>query len=89
VRQNGGGGSATSTGTYELLENAMTASSVHPDKTTGVRLCDECGLPVPALHKNEYTPARARLVATAGLCVCPTDDGDGVARVPERGPSLL
>jgi hypothetical protein len=72
----------------------MTASSVHPDPVASpaavkVRLCDECGRPVPALHKNEYTRDRARLVARQGLCVCPPAGADGVARIPDRGPSLL
>ncbi len=72
----------------------MTASSVHPDQAAQsapgpIRLCDECGRPVPALHKNEYTPDRARLVAVEGLCVCPPGGGDGVARIPDRGPCLL
>ena len=54
-----------------------------------VRVCDRCGRPLPALHKNEYTPGRARLVATAGLCLCPSGGPEGGAGIPDRGPSLL
>ncbi|BCB75787.1 hypothetical protein GCM10022251_26190 [Phytohabitans flavus] len=54
----------------------------------GIRRCDQCGRPLPALHKNEYTPARARLVADLGVCMCTHGDTDGV-EVPDRAPSLL
>jgi hypothetical protein len=54
-----------------------------------VRVCNRCGRPVPALHKDEYTPIRARLVATTGFCVCPTGGPDGVAPIPDHGPSLV
>lgn len=54
----------------------------------GVRLCTQCGRPLPALHKNEYTPLRARMVAEMGVCLCPRDEG-GDAERPDRGPSLL
>jgi hypothetical protein len=64
----------------------MTAIRV--GATTGVRLCNQCGRPLPALEKNEYTPARARLVAELGVCVCPHGETDGI-ELPERGPSLL
>ncbi len=68
----------------------MTASRVQSEPLPGaVRLCPQCGRTMAALHKNEYTPARARLVAATGLCVCSPGRGNGVARVPERGPSLL
>jgi hypothetical protein len=48
----------------------------------GVRLCARCGRPVTARDKNEYTAARARVVADKGLCVCRAD-------APTRGPSLI
>ncbi len=51
-------------------------------QTAGVRVCDNCGRPVAARDKNEYTAARARLVVDRGLCVCP-------AQLPVRGPSLI
>ena len=60
----------------------MTA--IRAGTETGVRLCEQCRRPLPALHKNEYTPARARLVAALGVCLCPHDDDD----LPERAPSL-
>jgi hypothetical protein len=66
----------------------MTANDVHthPEMASGdVRVCDRCGRPLPALHKSEYTPARARLVATDGLCLCP----DAAAPIPDHGPSLI
>jgi len=47
-----------------------------------VRTCDICGRPLPARDKNEYTAARAKLVADNGLCVCP-------GQAPARGPSLI
>lgn len=37
----------------------------------GVRVCRGCGRPVTALDMKEYTTARARLVISNGLCVCP------------------
>jgi hypothetical protein len=71
----------------------MTANQVHTEPAQAVsadiRLCDHCGRPLPALHKNEYTPTRALLVATAGFCVCPSAGAEGVAGIPEHGPSLL
>jgi hypothetical protein len=51
-------------------------------QTAGVRVCNSCGRPLTARDKNEYTPARARLVADMGLCVCP-------GPAPAGGPSLL
>jgi hypothetical protein len=54
-----------------------------------VRVCEQCGRAVPALHKDEYTPARAQVVATTGFCVCPPVGPDGEASIPERPPSLL
>jgi hypothetical protein len=54
----------------------------------GVRRCDKCERPLPALHKNEYTPARARLVADLGVCMCAHGETDDI-EVPERAPSLL
>lgn len=54
-----------------------------------VRVCDRCGRPLPALHKDEYTPNRALLVATTGFCLCPTGGPDGVAPVPDHAPSLI
>ena len=50
--------------------------------TAAVRLCADCGRPMAARNKDEYTVARAGLVADKGLCVCP-------AQVPVRGPSLI
>lgn len=64
----------------------MTAIRV--GATTGIRLCDQCGRPLPALEKNEYTPARARLVGEQGVCMCPHGVDDDI-ELPERGPSLL
>jgi hypothetical protein len=70
----------------------MTANRIHtqPASTTAanVRLCDRCARPLPALDKNEYTPARARMVAATGLCVCPPGP-DTLATIPDHGPSLL
>ncbi|MCW6006196.1 hypothetical protein K1W54_16635 [Micromonospora sp. CPCC 205371] len=63
----------------------MTAIRV--GAASGIRLCDQCGRPLPALDKNEYTPARARLVAEQGVCMCPHETDD--VELPERGPSLL
>lgn len=54
-----------------------------------VRICDRCGRVPPAFHKDEYTPDRAHLVTTVGFCVCPTDGPDGVAEIPDHGPSLV
>jgi hypothetical protein len=54
-----------------------------------VRLCDRCQRPLPALDKNEYTPARARLVATTGFCVCAPGEHEGAAAIPDHSPSLL
>jgi hypothetical protein len=54
----------------------------------GVRLCDRCGRPLPAVDKTEYTPQRAQLVTETGFCVCPAGDG-GRATIPDRAPSLL
>ena len=51
-------------------------------QTAGVRVCDICGRPVAARDKNEYSAARAKLVADVGLCVC-------VVRAPAPGPSLV
>jgi hypothetical protein len=59
-------------------------AGTHP----GLRRCEQCGRPLPALHKNEYTPARARLVAEVGVCMCAHGETDDV-EVPERAPSLL
>jgi hypothetical protein len=71
----------------------MTAHPIESEPTTApgadVRLCQRCGRPLPALHKNEYTPTRARLVATTGFCVCPPGGSDDVARIPDHSPSLL
>ncbi|MFC0533995.1 hypothetical protein [Phytohabitans kaempferiae] len=55
---------------------------------SGVRRCEQCARPLPALHKNEYTPARAHYVAELGVCLCAHGLADGV-EVPERAPSLL
>ena len=51
-------------------------------QTTGVRVCNRCDRPLTARDKNEYTEARARLVANKGLCVCPGQASGG-------GPSLI
>jgi hypothetical protein len=71
----------------------MTANPIQSEPASApvadVRLCDHCGRPLPALHKNEYTPLRARLVTTAGFCVCPPSGPEEVARIPDHGPSLL
>ena len=40
-------------------------------RSDGVRVCHSCGRPVTALDMKEYTTARARLVISSGLCVCP------------------
>jgi hypothetical protein len=53
-----------------------------PTQTADVRVCDVCGRPVAARDKNEYTVARARLVADRGLCVCST-------QAPAHAPSLI
>jgi hypothetical protein len=53
-----------------------------PSQTAGVRVCNICGRPLTARDKNEYTVARARLVADNGLCVCP-------GQAPAGGPSLI
>ncbi|MDT4987477.1 MAG: hypothetical protein QOI74_1571 [Micromonosporaceae bacterium] len=74
-------------------DTPMTANPVHTESaqtmSADIRLCDHCGRPLPALHKDEYTQTRAMLVATAGFCVCPSAEGEGVAGIPEHGPSLL
>jgi hypothetical protein len=70
----------------------MTANDVHtkPEAAADdVRVCDRCARPLPALDKNEYTLTRARLLATTGFCVCPTGGPDGVAPIPDHGPSLV
>ncbi len=59
-----------------------------PQVRAGVRLCDRCGRPLPAVDKTEYTPQRAQLVAEAGFCVCPPTAG-GQSPIPDRAPSLL
>ena len=61
-----------------VIDHADLARS----QSTDVHLCEICGRPVVARDKNEYTPARARLVVARGLCVCP-------AQSPARGPSLI
>jgi cytochrome b561 len=70
----------------------MTVDHAHAQAGTqagaGVRLCDRCGRPLPAVDKTEYTPQRAQLVAEAGFCVCPAGAG-GPATIPDRAPSLL
>jgi len=63
-------------------------SDIRAGTGNGVRLCDKCGRPLPALDKNEYTPARARLVADLGVCVCAHGKTDDV-QLPDRAPSLL
>ncbi len=63
--------------------------TVNTESAVGVRLCDRCGRPLPALDKNEYTPTRARVVAATGFCVCPSRGPEDVSRIPERAPSLL
>jgi hypothetical protein len=60
-----------------------------PTTAAGVRVCERCGRSLPAQHKDEYTPERARLVTTAGFCVCPTEGPNGVAPIPDHGPSLM
>ena len=70
----------------------MTAHPVQTEPAppaAGVRLCERCGRPLPALHKDEYTAARARVVATSGFCVCPSDGSAGAAGIPDHSPSLL
>jgi hypothetical protein len=54
-----------------------------------LRVCGRCGRPLLALHKDEYTPARALLVAASGLCLCPTGGPDGVPQIPDHAPSLM
>jgi hypothetical protein len=76
----------------DLLGEPMTAESVHTENAVAVnevRVCGHCGRPLPALDKNEYTPTRARLVATAGFCVCPPGTAEGEVAIPDRAPSLL
>ena len=51
-------------------------------QTALIRVCNICGRPLTARDKNEYTAARARLVADNGLCVCP-------GQAPAGGPSLI
>jgi hypothetical protein len=51
-------------------------------QTAPIRVCNICGRPLTARDKNEYTAARARLVADNGLCVCP-------GQAPAGGPSLI
>jgi hypothetical protein len=71
----------------------MTVDHVHTEPaagtSAGVRLCDRCRRPLPAVDKTEYTPQRARMVTVAGFCVCPPGDDGGAATIPDRGPSLL
>ena len=63
-------------------------TDIRAGATTGVRRCELCARPLPALNKNEYTPIRARLVAEVGVCMCAHGEHDDV-EVPERAPSLL
>lgn len=63
-------------------------TDIHVGANAGVRRCDQCERPLPALNKNEYTPARARLVAEFGVCMCAHGETDDI-EVPERAPSLL
>jgi hypothetical protein len=66
----------------------MTTDQVRSEPA--VRLCDRCGRPLPALHRNEYTPMRADLVAAKGFCVCSPGTSEGAAvRIPDRAPSLI
>jgi hypothetical protein len=70
----------------------MTAEHVRQEPAvtpSAVRLCDNCGRPLPALHKNEYTPVRANLVAVKGFCVCRPGGPDDATRIPDRAPSLV
>lgn len=66
----------------------MTTDQVRSEPA--VRLCDHCGRPLPALHRNEYTPTRADLVAARGFCVCSPGTSEGTAvHIPDRAPSLI
>lgn len=70
----------------------MTASRIPAQSSPPpieVRLCDSCRRPLPALDKNEYTPARANLVAATGFCVCAPGQHEGAAPIPDHSPSLL
>jgi hypothetical protein len=68
----------------------MTANRIPtPTPASEVRLCDHCQRPLPALDKNEYTPARAHLVAATGFCVCPPGGHEGTTSIPDHAPSLL
>jgi hypothetical protein len=68
--------------TRRLLVTATDHGNAARSRTAEVRVCDQCGRPSPARDKNEYTAARARLVADNGLCVCP-------GQAPAAGPSLI
>jgi hypothetical protein len=70
------------------VDHAHAHAEARPQTGAGVRLCDRCGRPLPAVDKTEYTPQRAQLVTEAGFCVCPASDG-GRAPIPDRAPSLL
>jgi hypothetical protein len=77
----------------EFWETPMTANRVDTEPAAtiavDVRLCDRCTRALPALDKNEYTPARADVITTAGFCVCPPGGPDGLSPIPDHGPSLL
>ncbi len=71
-----------------MIDNEVSSQ---PERapTVDVRVCDRCGRALPALHKDEYTIARALLVARTGFCFCPTEGPDAVTPVPDHAPSLM
>jgi hypothetical protein len=68
--------------TRRLLLTAANHADSARTQTAAVRVCDNCGRPVAARDKSEYTPARAQLVGAKGLCVCP-------AQALAPAPSLI
>jgi hypothetical protein len=66
----------------------VNRADTEPATATDVRLCERCARPLPALEKNEYTAARAQMIATIGLCVCPLDPHT-LAAIPKQAPSAL
>lgn len=58
-------------GMVDVSKSVTEQASSAATGAHGVRTCPVCGRPVAALDMKEYTTARARLVISNGLCVCP------------------
>ncbi|NJC73894.1 hypothetical protein HC031_29895 [Planosporangium thailandense] len=53
-----------------MMYEAPVRRPASPAAGASVRTCSACGRPLPALTRDEYTRARAGLVASRGICVC-------------------